>query len=297
MTRAGKLAEIQLLITDLDNTLYNWYESFVPAFYAMVEKASAIVGVDQEQLLDELKVVHVRYRNTEQPFSLLETPSVERKFPNVSAVERYNFLLPAFKEFSSVRNAKLRLFPGVRETLTTIRSRGCLVLGYSEAVAENSLYRLQLLDLLSCFDRLYVPASRSPLHPDPSRPPMHEDHSQLLKLLPQTHRKPDPAVIEDICSSFGVAPNKTLYVGDSMTRDISMAVMAGTHSALAIYGGSCPPELWQQLVRITHWTDQDVLAEQRLKTEYEHIKPDIELQKFAQLLDSYDFEPTSVTGP
>jgi phosphoglycolate phosphatase len=109
-----------------------------------------------------------------------------------------------------------------------------------------------------------------------------------VKLLPRGHRKPDPAVLEEICKDFAVSVTESLYVGDSMTRDISMAVMAGTHSALAAYGGKCPPELWDKLVRITHWTDQDVKLEERLREEFAGVRPEVELGTFSDLLEYFD---------
>jgi len=281
---------VRLFITDLDNTLYDWYVSFVPAFYAMVDVAADILNVDKERLLDEIKLVHVRYHNSEQPFAILETPSVERKFPKATKLERKHFLDPAFRVFSEVRKKHLHLFPGVRHTLNTIRGVGCLVVGHTEAVVENSLYRLKLLDLIPAFDRLYAPASRSHGHPDPSRPKIHEAFPELVSLLPSDHRKPDRAVLEEICRHFNVPAAQTLYVGDSMTRDISMSVMAGTFSALAAYGGKCPPELWQKLVRVTHWTDQDVKLEGRLREEFADVKPDLELKSFSDLLTYVEFE-------
>ena len=43
---------IKLLVTDLDNTLYDWVGFFAKAFRAMVEVAVPILGVDREALLD-----------------------------------------------------------------------------------------------------------------------------------------------------------------------------------------------------------------------------------------------------
>ncbi|SRR6266404_5291602 len=285
-----KIPGIRLVITDLDNTLYDWYKSFVPAFYAMVEVATEILAVDKEELLDELKQVHVRYHNSEQPFALLETPTIDRKFPNATQLERKHLLDRAFRTFSEVRKKNLRLFPGVRTTLAKIRERGCFVVGHTEAVVENSLYRLKVLDLISAFDRLYAPASSSPGHPDPARPKLHEVYSNFVSLLPTNHHKPDRAVLEDICRYFNVPVNRTLYVGDSLTRDISMAAMAGTYSAFAAYGGQCPHEMWTQLVRITHWTEQDVKLEERLREEFASLKPEAELTSFSDLLKYFEFE-------
>lgn len=300
--QSSKRPIIHLVITDLDNTLYDWYSSFVPAFYAMVEKAAALLDVDRDELLDELKAVHVQYHNTEQPYSILETPSVKRRFPQATKLERRDALCEAFNAFSQSRKKRLCLFPGVLETLNKIRGSECLIVGYTEAVVENSLYRLSLLDLVPLFQGLYVPRSRSPQHPDPSRRPIEERYPDFVRFLPSEHRKPDPTVIENICKDFRIDARQTLYVGDSMTRDISMAVMAGCHSALASYGGKCPPHLWEQLVRITHWTAEDVKLEERLREDFAGVRPDVELAGFADLLKHFDFggtarQPSDVSEP
>ena len=46
---------ISLVVTDLDNTVYDWLNAFVPAFYAMVHEAAPLIGVDEEELLDDLQ--------------------------------------------------------------------------------------------------------------------------------------------------------------------------------------------------------------------------------------------------
>src|SRR5216683_3756818 len=128
---------IKLLITDLDNTLFDWLSSFVPAFYAMIEVAAKILSIDQEQLLDEMKAVHQRYHNSEQPFALLETQTVAHKYPHATELARKDLLAEAFRAFNEVRKSNLKLYPGVRETLKEIRKTGCIIVAHTEAVAEN----------------------------------------------------------------------------------------------------------------------------------------------------------------
>lgn len=286
----AKSKSIRLLVTDLDNTLYDWLSSFVPAFYAMVDIAANKLSVDRERLLDELKLVHQRYHNSEQPFALLETPTVERNFPHASRLERKHSLEEAFIAFNKTRKQHLCLYPGVLETIRTIRSAGCIVVGHTEAVVENSLYRLKLLGLTSELQALYAPASRANGHPDPSRPGIHEEFEGFIHLLPSHHRKPDPLVLLDICSHHKISIDHTLYVGDSMTRDISMAKKAGAVAAWARYGGKYNPNLWEKLVRVTHWTDEDVIREKRLREEYQDIHPDVEIDAFSDLLKLFKFE-------
>lgn len=52
------LTMVKLFITDLDDTLYSWLEFFVPALYDMAEEVSRILGIPEEQLLEEYKLVH-----------------------------------------------------------------------------------------------------------------------------------------------------------------------------------------------------------------------------------------------
>jgi phosphoglycolate phosphatase len=274
----------------LDNTLYDWLSPFVPAFYAMVEAASKILSVDKEILLDELKIVHQHYHNSEQPFAILETPSVKRKFPHATRLERKQHLDEAFLAFNKIRKQHLSLYPGVRETLHTIREQGTIVVGHTEAVVENSLYRLKLLDLISEINRLYAPMGRAAGHPDTRRPRIYEPYTGFVYLLPSEHRKPDPEVLKDICKQVGISTQNTLYVGDSMTRDISMAKMAGTYAALAGYGTSHNPKMWEQLVRVSHWTDEDIKREKRLREEFTEIHPDVEIDSFSDLLRFFEFE-------
>lgn len=279
----GGLPVIELLITDLDNTLYDWVSSFVPAFYGMVEAAAEVLAVDRERLLDELREVHRRYLNVEQPFALLETETVLSRYPGESRLGRKQRLERAFRVFGDIRRERLRTYPGVRETLASVRASGCAVAGYTEAVVENSLYRLKLLDLTRLVQRLYAPAGEAVGHPDPSRGSLLEGFDDYVVPLPRGHRKPDPAVLNDIRLAHGVSAERTLYVGDSLRKDVAMASAAGIHAAWARYGSVRDPELWDKLVRVTFWS--------KAETEPEAEEPEcpVKLDSFAELLRHYEF--------
>jgi len=288
---------IRLVIADLDNTLYNWVSSFVPAFYAMVDVAADILKVDKEKLLDELRSIHQRYRNSEQPFALLETPSVENRFPGLSRLEKKYELDPAFAAFNKKRKRHLHLYPGVERTITQIRDAGCGVVGYTEAILNNSIYRLAKLGVMDDFDAIYAPASRADGHPDPSRQYDFEPYRDKIHLLPDDHRKPDPTVLTEICAEYDADTAETLYVGDSMTRDVAMAKQAGVVAVWAKYGSKYDPTDWQKLVRVTHWTDEDVARERILKEELGEVRPDLEIESFPELLEHFEFGPLVCTQP
>ncbi len=282
LTNSGPVA---LLVMDLDNTLYDWVGSFVPAFYAMAEEAAAILDLNIETLLDDLRAVHQRHGSSEHPFALLETASVMARLPDLSRDQRAKVLDAAFHRFNSVRKERLALYDGVTATLEALAERGVPMVAYTDARIPNSLYRVNRLGLDHFIGHLYAPAAR---FPDRLGTPARET---MLRVLPEGDKKPNPRTLLDICRDLGVPPEQTLYIGDSLSRDIFMAASAGVRSAWARYGTEVKPGLWEKLVRVTHWTEIDIAEEARLKAEAADARPDATLSRFADLLDYFDFAP------
>src|SRR5258706_8504835 len=105
------MRRVDLAVFDLDNTLYDWYASFLPAFYSMVDVAVSILKCDREHLLDELRLVHVKHHDVEHPFSLLETETVQEISRWHGPAEARRILDPAFHAFNKARKDNLALFP------------------------------------------------------------------------------------------------------------------------------------------------------------------------------------------
>lgn len=274
---------IRLVIADLDNTLYDWYGAFVPAFYAMVDAAAELTGISVNGLLDDLRIVHQRHGNSEHPFALLEAQSIEARFPNMARHEIRAHLDEALHAFNHEQDRNLRLYDGVAESLTELHKAGIPIVAYTDARVVNSLARLKRLGIKSLMARLYAPATRVSVEDSA------DAHDDLVKLLPAEDRKPNPQTLRDIYTEFGTTPQTTLYIGDSLVRDIYMATTAKVKAAWAKYGTLYDKNLWSKLVRVTHWTDADVAREQDLKREAEGTQPDCVLEKFSDIFLHYDF--------
>lgn len=281
--------EIRLLVTDLDNTLYDWVTYFAKSFYAMVPIAARILDVDEQRLLDEFKAVHQFYHNSEHPFALLETDSAKRRFGHLSRREQQIQLDEAFHAFNHARKENLELYPGVVEALEVVRNAGVPIVAHTEATVPNALFRLTRLNIIGHFSAVYASAPTGPEHPDPDFVPRYETQ---VRYLPRDRLKPDPRVLETICGEFQVSPRHLLYVGDSLPRDIGMAKSVGASAALAEYGGKFEPIYWQKLVRITHWTSDDVDRAERAKKLFAHVKADVDLQRFDEILKHFTFVRT-----
>jgi phosphoglycolate phosphatase len=75
-----------------------------------------------------------------------------------------------------------------------------------------------------------------------------------------------------------------VYVGDSLPRDIAMAKQAGVTAAWARYGTQYERRQWQVVVRVSHWTADDIKRETTLQRRSEHVAPDYTLARFSDLL-------------
>jgi FMN phosphatase YigB (HAD superfamily) len=287
---------ISLLVTDLDNTLYDWVTFFAHAFYDMVASAVDVLGVPEEILLDELREVHQRHHNTEHPYALLETRTVLTRFPGLSRSQRAALLDEPFHRFNKRREQILSLYPGVAETLEAVRSQDVAVVGHTEATVPNALFRLRKLGIDRFFDRIYAPAPSEPDDDSADAPfwVVQPPATIPVKQLARDERKPDPRILRDICFGMGVGPDQTLYVGDSIARDIGMAKEAGAWTAWAEYGTRYDPALWARLVRVTHWTAEDVARAEAAKKRHGRARPDVTLhQSLSEICRSFVFVPIS----
>src|ERR1051326_6917081 len=98
---------IKLVITDLDNTIYNWVDSYVLSFNAMVSELQRLSGIDERKLRDGFKAIHRKYRTTEYAFAIEQLdvlPEVKQGISTEQIRERYDSAICAFRR---VRNETL----------------------------------------------------------------------------------------------------------------------------------------------------------------------------------------------
>ncbi len=272
----------KLLITDLDNTLYDWVTFFAASFKGMVSELTVLLDVPEEILLEEFMKVHQRYGNSEQPFAVLELPTLLRRFQGLSRDDILKKIDPALHRFNSVRKRSLSLYQGVGETLAEIRQAGFKIVGHTEAVPANSYWRLRALNIDRYFSRLYTLEGMDTIHISPERRRIDPPEGFMV-VAPRDERKPNPRLLADICRREGVEPASAFYLGDSLVRDVAMAKQAGVAAIWARYGTKYDPAYWTYLVKITHWTEEDVAREKNLKAKYHDVIPDYTIDSFEEL--------------
>lgn len=270
---------MKLFITDLDDTLYSWIDFFVPAFYGMVEELSRILNKEEAVLLKEYKQVHQQKGSAEYPYATLYLPSVIKAYPDDTPEERLRKLDPVFHRFNSIRKKRLDLYPHVKETLTQISQMGIKIVGYTESAEENGFYRLEKLGIAHLFQHVYVSDSQF------ERP----DYLPSSEKTRVVHgKKPNPTLLRQICAQESVPVAETVYVGDSITKDIYMAKVAGVAAVLCKYpcDSQATNDLYTKLIAISHWTGEDFQREKEVKQicQSNNIRPDYTVDSFEQLI-------------
>lgn len=184
----------------------------------------------------------------------------------------------------------------MRETLDLIKASRTRIVAHTESKLYGVIDRFSRLDLFTYFSKIYCRERSASPHPIP------EIGAEWLGRIPagtfvelsHHQQKPDASVLLEICAREDVVPEYTAYVGDSVARDMLMAKRAGVFSIWAAYGAQHDPELYRKLVRISHWTADEVAREQRLQEEAKNIRPDyVARTSFAEVLTALDIKRPS----
>ena len=262
---------IELVVLDLDNTLYDWVGYYVPAFRAMLAELSRITGLPEDELKASFQRVHQRHGTSEYAFAIEELDVLQETDRNLSIPDRLEKYATAIDAFREVRAERLSLYPGTVEVLEALRDRELELVAYTDAMLFYATRRLKQLGIEHFFSGLVAPRDHGlPPGVRPEWVRSSDDDSKYQPLIPHVEElepglaKPNPEILLEIVRNFDTRPERSVYVGDSLHRDVYMAQLAGVHDVYARYGQSYPREYFAELVEITHWTDEDVARERDL---------------------------------
>jgi phosphoglycolate phosphatase-like HAD superfamily hydrolase len=282
---------VSLVITDLDNTLFDWVRIWYASFSALLNSLSKLSGIPAATLIPEVKVVHENHGTAEYAFLIEELPSLQAKHPGDDLSALYS---PAIEAYRSARGAALRLYPGVLDTLGKLKENGCLLVGYTESMAFYSNYRLRHLGLDLLLDFLYSPPDHDlPRGLTPAQIRRYPAGNYVLRKTQHRHTpsgelKPNPEILQRIIHEVGGLRERAVYVGDSLMKDVAMAQDAGVTDVWAQYGIAQDRPEYELLRRVTHWTEDAVEREKRLT--HKDVSPSFVLREsFSELIGIFSF--------
>ncbi len=282
---------ISVVVTDLDNTLFDWVDIWYRCFDAMLTRLVDDSGLPRDQLAKEFRLIHQKHGTSEYAFAIQELPSLNERHPGEHLAQRYHAAIEAYRR---ERRASLRLYAQVMHTLRSLRAAGAIIIGYTESMAYYSNYRLRRLGLDGVLDYLYSPPDHDlPRGLTPAELRKYPATSYELRRTVHRHTpkgvlKPNPILLLEILADVSANPDESIYVGDSLMKDVVMAKQAGITDVWAKYGLAHEGDAYQLLRKVSHWTDEAVSKEKALKPD--DVQPTYVLENgFEDLLSLFDF--------
>ncbi|WP_063700031.1 HAD family hydrolase [Pseudoalteromonas gelatinilytica] len=280
-----------VLITDIDNTLFDWFSIWFATFNPLLEKTSEITGVSKDILKAEIRTIHQKHGTAEYAFVLEELPSLQAIYKDKDELLRT--LNPAIHASRSNRLSHLKLYKGVYDTLSELRSKRVKVIAYTESKEWYTKFRLKRLGLEYFIDTVYSPGDHKKLPiSDDCRTPIVFENTKF-KQTPEGELKPNPKILLEIIKEIGADVSQCVYIGDSEIKDIDMAYDANVTSVYAKYGNIHFEDRksdYDLLREVTHWTDEDVEREKQIKENAQKHNADYEVNNFCEILELFEFE-------
>lgn len=280
---------IKLVITDLDNTIYNWVDFYVPSFLAMIHELSHLTKIDEEDIKASFKKIHERYKTTEYAFAIQELDILAEKNRGLTLCEILNKYDSAIKAFRKTRKKTLHLYTGVKETLPELRNQGKRIIALTDTLMFYAVHRIKYLGIEDLYDGIFAPADHGfPYQTNPKDFRFYNEAEKYETKIPikvemdPSIRKPNPKILFTIIEKFKVEPRQVVYIGDSLSRDILMAQKCGVHDVLAKYGHDYNKRYYNELLKFTYWTNKEVEEEMKLRAM--GVNPTFSISSFPELL-------------
>jgi FMN phosphatase YigB (HAD superfamily) len=273
-----------LLLTDLDNTLYNWVDYFAPSFRGMLHAISKKLDIKEDILIEEFKSVYTKYGSLEFSFTIQELESCkyleEEDLNKIVELGR--------KVFKMVRTKHLQPYEGVKETLIWCVNNDVKVIGITNAPLFHAQMRLKELHLDGYFYGLAAweghTSENKRFAEVINQKRIDGKYNTKIKhtwSLPENFIKPSAEGYLSIIKTINVSYKNIYVVGDSITKDLAPATEIGAKTIWAKYGLDFDEKNLNTLLKITPWSQQGIQTAYSEKK----ISPDFIIDRFSQITD------------
>lgn len=286
---------VNLIITDLDDTIWDWVKMWHESFKPYLERLSKDCDVEIESLKKEFRKLHTKYHTSECSYIFQELDSIKKDYYQIIDNQQNN--PPSIlHDYYRNKKASLSLYDGVYDTLLLLKSKGVRIVGFTESQIFYTKYRIKHLGLDGLFDAIYttedhqLPADVTKVYSEGSWEPVE---TQIITLH-TGFKKPNSKILKEIISEQKGFISNTIYIGDKLDRDVYMAQKAGVYSVHAKYGHNITTQEYDLLRSVSHWSDDDIRREKNFKESFHQasVKPDFVCDKaFSEILKQFEFTP------
>lgn len=241
-----------ILITDIDNTLYDWIDFFAPSFRAMVHALSPLLKKSEDDVYEEFKSVNKDNGSLEFRGAIQQLDS----FVTLNPDERSRAFRAGYVAFGKTRRRRLSLYPGTRDTLRWLRDQGVRIIGVTNSPITLTIGRLRSLSIEQLFDSL---AGWDAPTEDSKNGLVSRTNIPMIVPLRQNELKPNKVAFERAMSNLQSNRKTQLWsLGDSRSKDLYPTAEIRAKTIWARYGKHAAPENLETLVRITFWSKEQI---------------------------------------
>lgn len=266
----------RVLLTDLDNTWFNWVDFFGCALRAMVHALANALCADEDELYAQLRAIYQTYGTLEYKFAIQSLPL----FQQADRASRERALRAAVVAFSGARNRRLAMYEGAREALRWLAEQEVLIVAVTNSPVFETLGRLHTLGITRHFGGLVAWRGPDPVA-NLLADRIAETRIGWVLPLEATALKPNPAAYASALAALGpaVVRDSVWVLGDSLNKDLQPATALGAVTIWARYGRDFNQRNFDTLLRVTHW------SEERIQSTYvcDAFKPDHTIDSLKEL--------------
>jgi FMN phosphatase YigB (HAD superfamily) len=272
-----------ILITDVDNTLYDYVQFFAPPFRAMVKSISSETGVPEDVLYADFKSIFKEIGTFDYQY-LIGRLAALRHLP-ISRLERV--IDKGRKAWNWHRDRNLRPYPGIIEALEELRNGGVLIIAVTNAPYYHAFSRLNQINVFNLLDGLVAWEGNYPSELTGLDAIKFErahqairNQSQIFQRITKVQLKPKQDAFEIVFNKFG---EKAEYysLGDSIMKDLQPTRGFGMTTVWAKYGTNLDPKNLETVLRVTPWSNEDIA----LHGETERYTPDFTINSPKEILE------------
>jgi FMN phosphatase YigB (HAD superfamily) len=192
------MSKESVIVTDVENTLFDWLEMWICGFDAMLFELVKIF--DRED-----SVVKQSIRRANQILGTSERDEVVLHLDFIDSVARERnarTLLEIAERFRGAKAAATRLYPEILSTLDCLRGRGFRIVCLTESVRPYAVARISQLGLDGHIDLLVCQEFSDTTESLFRTPETFLQHTQIMTFEPD-FKKSNPRLLIRICDYLG----------------------------------------------------------------------------------------------
>jgi FMN phosphatase YigB (HAD superfamily) len=229
-----------LLITDIDNTLFDFGLYAEAGLRRVVPLAASLLGISQAEAITELRAAFREFSSIEIQYAYESLPSLKERV----ADDRYRLSRELASAFWDSATQDIEPYPDVLTTMEYLWRNGTAIVAVSDAPMEAAWRKLRRLGLLrylsgvvavkSEYSRQRPIALRQEDIPDFGDP--RETRHLFYHRLSPNERKPSALAYERVLERILIDHSRVTVIGDSPLKDLVPARELGLSAYWAAYG-------------------------------------------------------------